>query len=138
MFHLVMASALVVAAPGPKDPPKPAPIPEGRWVVEQLEQDGRVRQGQSVAGFVLVYTRTACTLEHLGREIGSEPTEFREAAGVHQVDSRANDGVKKGIWKVDGDTLTLCESAPGGDRPADYSAPAGSRRTLWVLKRIKD
>jgi hypothetical protein len=47
-------------------------------------------------------------------------------------------GVKRAIWKLDGDTLTECESAPDGERPTDFTAPAGSGRTVWVLQRVKE
>ncbi|GIW88349.1 MAG: hypothetical protein KatS3mg108_2673 [Isosphaeraceae bacterium] len=40
-----------------------------------------------------------------------------------------------GIYRLDGDRLTLCTSDPGEPPPSAFSAPAGSRRTLVVLTR---
>lgn len=43
------------------------------------------------------------------------------------------------IYKLDGDTLTLCVAgyADKGKRPAEFSAPKGSGRRVYVMKREK-
>jgi uncharacterized protein (TIGR03067 family) len=42
-----------------------------------------------------------------------------------------------GIYEIDGTTLKLCFSAPGKQRPTDFSAKVGSGNTLtvWVLEK---
>jgi uncharacterized protein (TIGR03067 family) len=145
MVRAVLAGALlggVMAAGAPrlKDPP-PLPCPDGRWAVERYEVNGQVRDARAMAGYVIIHSRTTATLELNGGEVGTERVIWAEArAGAGQMDFTSDRwaGVKRGIWKLDGDTLTECESAPGGDRPTEYTAPAGSGRTLWVLKRVKD
>lgn len=136
---IVVLAGVAGGAPRLKDPPAPA-FPDGRWAVEGYECNGQVRDARGMAGYVIVHTRTATTLEHFGREVGTERVTWGEArAGAGQMDFTPDGGgVKKGIWKLDGDTLTECESAPGGDRPTDYTAPKGSGRTVWVLRRIKE
>ena len=140
MFAWLLASSLVFGAPALKDEGKSPKAPEGRWAVERMERDGQVWEGASLQGRVVIYTKTKCTLEINGAHYGTEAAEYRVARGVQQVDFSAEglSGVKKGIWKVDGDTLTVCESEPGGERPSDFTAPAGSKRSLFVHKRIKD
>jgi uncharacterized protein (TIGR03067 family) len=45
--------------------------------------------------------------------------------------------VVRGIYRLRGDTLTLCFSRPGTKRPRSFTARPGSGKTLLVLKRRK-
>jgi uncharacterized protein (TIGR03067 family) len=42
-----------------------------------------------------------------------------------------------GIYEFEGDTVKFCFAAPDRDRPTDFTAKAGSQRTLSVWKRDK-
>jgi uncharacterized protein (TIGR03067 family) len=42
-----------------------------------------------------------------------------------------------GIYQLNGDTLRICASEKGKDRPTEFTCPKGSRLTLYVLKRVK-
>lgn len=145
MVRMVLMVALLggtVAAGAPrlKDRPEPPEVPEGRWAVEKLEQNGFVRDAAAMAGHILVHTKTTSTLESFGRVVATEQIAFGRAGGVRHMDFTGElfVGVKRAIWKLEGDTLFICESAPDGERPTEYAAPRGSGRTLWVLKRIKE
>jgi uncharacterized protein (TIGR03067 family) len=127
---------VAVTAPQLKDPPAPS-IPEGRWTVERYELNGNVRDAAAMAGYILIHTRTTATLELNGHDVGVERVSWGAPGQVDFTSDRWA-GVKRSIWKRDGDTLLLCESAPDGDRPTEFTAPVGSGRTLWVLKRVKD
>ena len=44
--------------------------------------------------------------------------------------------ILKGIYKIDGDTLTMCITKDlNGPRPTLYEAGADSKFVLWTLKR---
>jgi hypothetical protein len=55
---------------------------------------------------------------------------------VQDVAGRASAGAY--IYKVDGDTLSLCwDRGPGAARPKKLESPAGSEVVLYVFKRVK-
>jgi uncharacterized protein (TIGR03067 family) len=42
-----------------------------------------------------------------------------------------------GIFRLDGDTLTLCSAPPGTVRPTKFASPAGAELSLVTLRRSK-
>lgn len=53
----------------------------------------------------------------------------------HLVDGRKGDGtVQRGLYRVNGDTLTLCMGAGGKPRPESIESTSGGA-TRWVLRR---
>lgn len=63
------------------------------------------------------------------------------AAKPKRIDITFTLGTLLGVYELDGDTLKVCYSeiqeSEKGRRPTDLTAPAGSKRYLWVLKRDK-
>ena len=56
----------------------------------------------------------------------------------YRVISGPNAGkTQLGVYELNGDTVRFCFSAPGMDRPTDFTAKAGDGRTSSVWKRKK-
>lgn len=60
-----------------------------------------------------------------------------------RIDLRYEEGYDKGtvlygIYKLDGDTLTICASESADSRPKDFTSKTGSKRELRVYKRKPD
>jgi uncharacterized protein (TIGR03067 family) len=51
------------------------------------------------------------------------------------LDGPGKGTVIRGIYRLDGDTLTSCVAAPGHDRPNSFDAGPGTGRSLRVFRR---
>jgi len=137
---LVLGLALVVGAPAAKEKPKKDPPGlVGRWTVESA-----TFAGMALPKLDHTITFTAdgkCeTRATAGDTMTSATFTFDPKKDPPEMDisEPTNAGkVSAAIYKVDGDTLTICTSTDG-ERPRAFDAPAGSKFVLLVLKRIKD
>lgn len=132
--------ALVLAAPGTKDAPKKEPPSiVGEWVGESGVRGGQ--PDNPPPGTSITFTKD-------GKLIMKEGGGDKSHEGTYKSDSKKDppeidlapaDGPKEtllGIYKIEGDTLTMCFSM-GGDRPKTFDSPAGSQIMLVTCKRVK-
>ena len=135
MTPTLVALALAVAAPLPKDKPKSAPGPiEGRWVVESYVAGGQAEAMR--AGMHLTFDgKSVVVAEEKGADVAYTA---RPKADPPEIDLTAGKDLIPGIYKVEGDTLLLCFPKAGGmGRPARFESPAGTTVVLMTLKRDK-
>jgi uncharacterized protein (TIGR03067 family) len=137
---LLTALALTLGAPGAKDPPKKDTNPLlGAWTVEKAETGGMTLPVKSM------------TMEFMpgGKVVmadGGKPPEeagytFDPKKDPHEIDITPPAAGGKvmtmvGVYKVDGDTLTLCLGVAGG-RPTKFESAAGQATLLLTFKRGK-
>jgi|SoiMethySBSTD1v2_1073268.scaffolds.fasta_scaffold181022_4 uncharacterized protein (TIGR03067 family) len=142
---LLLGLAIIVGAPGPKDPPKKEPTIVGEWTGESATSGGMalpVPQG----GIKFTFTADGkLTVHEAGGGKGGE-------AGSYKIDPKAtpaeidlmpttagNGPTLLGIYKLDGDTLTMCflPGGPGTERPKNFESPAGAQSIVMTFKRVK-
>ena len=141
MNAFTLGLVLVVAAPAPKEAPK-EPTHVGDWLVESVMVAGQV---QSVPPGMIIRLGADGKFERRGPDgtvvIGGTFTVDAKQTPAqidikHQDDQQAGP-TSKSIFKLDGDTLTICTDH-NDSRPKKFESLAGSNSVLMVLKRKKD
>jgi len=137
----MLGVVLVVGAPALRPPAKAPPAPSlvGEWEFVAEVEDGEPEPGSP--GQTLVFAADGMFLAHQdGRCEGAGTYETDPGADLPAVDlvEHGAGGTMSGIWKVQGDTLTMCvaRDAKGG-RSSAFIAPPGSDWVLVTLKRVK-
>jgi uncharacterized protein (TIGR03067 family) len=148
MNTTLLSLALVVAAPNLKDDPKKAPEIVGQWVLEKMSVGGK-EAGR--VGREMVYEFTADGQWLIKRDGVLNKTPPREIkydtkakpATVDVIYTAAvagKGGTSRnmlGIYKVEKDTLTICFSPNGGERPTKFEPVEGIPVMLMTLTRVK-
>jgi hypothetical protein len=134
MLVWVLAGGLIVGAPALKEVRRPAKPPIGMWAVRLITRDGLTVEFRN--GTVEIAERSI-TFSHIGG-VREDRAEFFTADGAARVDIGSPGQMTKGVWRVDGDELTICTAVEGAGRPDSLAAPKGSCHTLWVLSRVAD
>jgi uncharacterized protein (TIGR03067 family) len=140
---VLIGLSLVVGAPAPKDPAKEPPSAVGEWVAATVIVGGK---GQAFPERDFAYTLTADGkfVVRKGKEGGEGKYTTDRKKDPPEIDiflegDKSDSPTMQGIYKVEGDTLTLCVG-PGGKnktRPKSFEAPAGSEFMVLTLERPK-
>lgn len=144
MNSLMLGVAILVGAPGLKDPPKKDPGIVGEWSLESSSIGGKAAAN---APITMSYQFTADGKWIIKRPDGTVPISPREFKLDPKADPSTIDveisskgglvgRTMLGIWKVDGDTLTIYFST-GDERPKNFTPADGARTMVMVLKRAK-
>lgn len=115
---------------------------QGTWAATTAERDGKA--ADDVIGHRLSFSGNRFQIESKGGKLLYEGT-FRVDPGAKPaaIDFEHTAGdlkgkVWKGIYTLDGDTLTTCDNAPdlAKGRPAAFEAKRGSGYVLIAFKRV--
>jgi uncharacterized protein (TIGR03067 family) len=112
---------------------------EGTWQLVSAVKDGK-ETPDDVVKKVRVVIKGGKHTVYVGDEVAAKEIPFtidptKDPKTV--VDTLPDGREIKGIYKLDGDTLTSCVAEAGKDRPAEFASKAGSGHTLRVFKRVK-
>ena len=132
----LLGLAVTLAAPDPKAGPL-----VGEWVAEAAVSGGEA--GPAPKGVTYTFAADGTLTITGGRgKPGALAYKADPAKDPVHIDllppGGAGGPAGVGIYKVDGDTLTLCvASGKGAERPARFESPKGSRVMLMTLRRAR-
>jgi uncharacterized protein (TIGR03067 family) len=136
----LLGLVLAIAAPLPKESPRPAPADNplmGEWVVESHIASGKPIPIRDKPERVMITK----DLWKVGKELKTEsnlwldPTKDPPQIDVW-VPTQGEEARVRGIYKLDGDILTVCYTL-GADRPTKFDSPVKSGIWLMTLKKSR-
>jgi uncharacterized protein (TIGR03067 family) len=138
---LVLGTALVLVGAQPAEATK-AEL-QGSWTAIKAERDGK--GADEVVGHRLSVAGNGFQIRSRdGKSLYAGTVRVDPRAKPAAIDFTHNEGVLKGkAWKgiyvLDGDTLTICDNAPNLNkrRPTAFEAKSGSGYVLITFKRAK-
>jgi uncharacterized protein (TIGR03067 family) len=135
---VIVAMGLLVAADAKDKEAKDEDKLKGTWVLESEEQDGS-KQAAKDPPIKVTFTADGKGKAENGPGGPLDLTYELDATKKPKHIRITAEGIDmKGIYKIDGDALTLClVKGDSGDRPNDFVTNSGDGRTLVVLKREK-
>lgn len=130
---------LLVAGPVPAaDKEKDEDRLQGSWSVVATTFDGRALPEERIKGRKVTFKGKEFTATG-GDKDRTVSFTLDPAKDPRQIDlKRAGQyEAAHGIYKLDGDELTICYGEPGKERPTKFASEAGGRVFLIVFKRDK-
>ena len=138
---LILGTGLVLAFAQPADDAQQKL--QGAWTATKAERDGNA--ADDVVGHRLSFTGNRFQIQSKdGKPLYAGTVRVDPSAKPAAIDFEHTEGALKGkVWKgiyaLDGDTLTTCDNAPNQDkgRPAAFEAQRGSGYVLISFKRAE-
>jgi uncharacterized protein (TIGR03067 family) len=113
---------------------------QGTWELVSMEMGDREVPAEEIKGFTLVIKDDQATLSDGKGRTQEAVLKLDPAKDPKEIDMAVNedgkDEVHKGIYKLKGDTLTLCKSHPPDERPGAFGTKEGSKwPAVFVFKK---
>ena len=115
---------------------------QGTWMVVSMEREGEAIPIEELKGRSCVYEKDAFTLKSGDQPrrrglVTLDPSRKLKAINTWDLDGPYTDATVPGIYELSGDTLRLCFSRPGAERPTEFTTKSGSGLILVVYQRKK-
>jgi uncharacterized protein (TIGR03067 family) len=115
---------------------------QGTWSVTSSIRDGQEAPADLVGSIRRIVDGDHVTWTRDGKNFAGTKVVYDVTKSPHAIDLIPDGGPNRdehilGIYKLEGETLTICVADAGQPRPTGFEAAAGSKRTLQAFRRIK-
>jgi uncharacterized protein (TIGR03067 family) len=116
---------------------------KGTWRLSSREVDGKKDSDEWVKDVIATNDGSGTFSVRRGDKVIDEATvKLDPTQNPKTIDVTFTEGEHKGktvlgIYEIEGDAFRVCVARPADERPSEFSAKAGSGRTLIVYKREK-
>jgi RNA polymerase sigma-70 factor (ECF subfamily) len=146
-LSIVVASTVVVARRALADKPVVTNADEaskdeekilGTWTLVSFEEGGQKAPEEKIKMATATLTADGRMIFKMGEQEQQFTYKLDPSKTPKTFDGTNDRGrTALGIYKLDGDTLTVCFERGGGDRPTEFASKEGTTVVLEVLKREK-
>ena len=131
-----LAAGLFVAD---KDADRGPKALQGKWAVVSGEEGGKRQSADQLKDASVEITGNRIRLRSVQEDLTMTFT-TRADAKPPQIDFAIASGkdkgkTSKGIYSLDGDSLRIAYTPPGGERPKGFTSKKGSHQMVWTLRR---
>lgn len=140
MTPTILTLALAIGAPALKDKPNPQDL-HGEWEFDKPEAPGTPGAGEF---YRYRFNKDGTWQVFRGdkemaprRNFKFDPDARPPTIDFSTPPARDNSPTLLGIYKIEGDRLTICSGYPADPRPGDFTTGPGGGRSVKLLRRVK-
>jgi len=135
---VIFACVCTATAQQPKLTKTDPELIRGSWWIVRLESGGKQQSDKGFKGNTLTFSKVKMVDTAILSERPYQPVEFTFKLDPSQtpktIDLMTRGNTAHGIYKLNGDDLTICMSL-GGSRPTEFTTRAGGDTETFTLKR---
>ncbi len=140
---LVLLTVAAVARPQGEAAKKDLKAMEGTWTITAAEVGGKKLKKEDQKEEIRLTVRDGKYTIHFGdKQVATGALKLDADKTPRQIDVTTDEGEFKGktmtgIYEIKGDTMRVCFTGDGKDRPTEFRTKEGSTQMLFTYKRIK-